>query len=95
MPSIELEGFGLVNLESLAMGVPVLATPQGGMKDLKSMFENFYLCDDLNDKSITKAIDEIYDKVKGIVIYEEKIQDYSWENISNKIIDYINNCITT
>ena len=33
VPSSELEGFGLISLESLACGTPVLVTPVGGLPD--------------------------------------------------------------
>jgi glycosyltransferase involved in cell wall biosynthesis len=50
MPSQSLEGFGLVLLESLACGTPVLCTPVGGMPEVLSPF-----CPDL----ITESSDEM------------------------------------
>ncbi len=50
MPSQSLEGFGLVLLESLACGTPVLCTPVGGMPEVLSAF-----CPDL----ITESSDEM------------------------------------
>jgi glycosyltransferase involved in cell wall biosynthesis len=50
MPSQSLEGFGLVLLESLACGTPVLCTPVGGMPEVLSPF-----CRDL----ITESSDEM------------------------------------
>jgi glycosyltransferase involved in cell wall biosynthesis len=49
MPSQSLEGFGLVLLESLACGTPVLCTPVGGMPEVLNA-----LCPDL----ITESADE-------------------------------------
>jgi glycosyltransferase involved in cell wall biosynthesis len=50
MPSQSLEGFGLVLLESLACGTPVLCTPVGGMPEVLSAF-----CPNL----ITESSDEM------------------------------------
>jgi glycosyltransferase involved in cell wall biosynthesis len=50
MPSQSLEGFGLVLLESLACGTPVLCTPVGGMPEVLNPF-----CPDL----ITASSDEM------------------------------------
>ncbi len=38
MPSQSFEGFGLVIVESLACGTPVLCTPVGGMPEILSEF---------------------------------------------------------
>jgi glycosyltransferase involved in cell wall biosynthesis len=49
MPSQSLEGFGLVLLESLACGTPVLCTPVGGMPEVLSPF-----CPDLITESFSE-----------------------------------------
>ena len=90
VPSIDLEGFGLVNLESLCMGVPVLATPQGGMKEVETMFDNFYTSKDISPESICNSIEELYSKLLNEEYVKEKnIESYDWSNISNKIYDFI------
>ena len=86
VPSKDLEGFGLVNLESLAMGVPVLARPQGGMIELKDKFDNFYLCDSMDTNSLKEGVEKLYSKCKNLIIEEKNISNYSWENISKEYI---------
>lgn len=43
LPTLELEGFGLVTLESLASGVPVLGTPVGGTVEIIQKFDPRYI----------------------------------------------------
>ena len=86
VPSKDLEGFGLVNLESLAMGVPVLARPQGGMIELKDKFDNFYLCNSMEIRSLKEGIEKLYHKCKNSIIEEKNISNYSWKNISKEYI---------
>ena len=42
LPTLSLEGFGLVVLESLAAGTPILGTPVGGIPEILRPF-----CEDL------------------------------------------------
>jgi len=46
LPTRELEGFGLVTLEALACGVPVLGTPVGGTKEIIGRFDPDFLFKD-------------------------------------------------
>lgn len=89
VPSVDLEGFGLVNLESLAMGVPVLATPQGGMIELAKAFQNFYISKENTPESLAVKITEIKNDILNNVINEKEILEYSWEKITDCLLNYI------
>ncbi|MDY8136894.1 glycosyltransferase family 4 protein [Aquimarina sp. 2201CG5-10] len=52
------EGMPIVALEALSMGVPVITTPAGGLKDLIINEVNGYLIDDFKASSLTEAIIE-------------------------------------
>lgn len=85
VPTLDLEGFGLVNLESLAMGVPVIATPQGGMIELAGVFENFNLADENSIEGLKKAILK-YSEVYKNKIIKENLLSYDWSFIAEKYL---------
>lgn len=86
VPTLDLEGFGLVNLESLAMGVPVLATPQGGMIDLAEVFDNFNLAEENSIEGLKKAILKYSEVYKNKVI-KENLVTYDWHFIAEKYLE--------
>lgn len=56
LPTIELEGFGLVTLEALASGTPVFGTPVGGTQEILGGFDKSFLFNDTSHQSIARLI---------------------------------------
>jgi glycosyltransferase involved in cell wall biosynthesis len=88
LPTRELEGFGLVTLESLASGVPVIGTPVGGTKEILGRFDPGFIFKDTTPCAIAALILECYQQIKKRKQQWEDLsvrcrrfveENYSWE----------------
>jgi glycosyltransferase involved in cell wall biosynthesis len=96
LPTTELEGFGLVTAEALASGLPVLATPVGGTREILSKLGSDYLFSDSTPQSIANGIlnalnnwgkDSPAYKAISKSCRQVAEEHYSWENHVSKLED--------
>ena len=84
------ESFGLVALESLACGTPVLATDVGDLSNIIRPGETGYILADNNPESIADRIDMIFSgtshDMESALSIKASVSEYSWENIAGNII---------
>ncbi len=59
IPSQALEGFGLVVLESLASGTPILCTPVGGMPEILDKFSPSLITDSITERAIALKLEAV------------------------------------
>ncbi|MDQ5949278.1 MAG: hypothetical protein QG579_107 [Patescibacteria group bacterium] len=92
------EGFGNSFIEAMAAGLPVVATPVGGIVDFIDDQETGVFCCPDNPKSLAEAIMSLVDNhqlVKKIVAggYERVVSEYSWDHIAQKMRDQVFNTL--
>jgi len=81
LPSLE-EGFGIVILEAQAVGLPIIGTNIGGIKDIIEDGKTGLLVEPADPKEIADAITRVYSGQKFANLDLEK---YDWDKIADRV----------
>ncbi|MBW4664646.1 MAG: glycosyltransferase family 4 protein [Chroococcus sp. CMT-3BRIN-NPC107] len=89
MPSQSFEGFGLVLLESLACGTPVLCTPIGGMPEVLTSFSPELITTSADAEAIATCLKSVLSKNISLRT-RESCQEYAstnfnWTKITSQV----------
>ena len=96
LPTLELEGFGLVTLEALASGVPVLGTPIGGTVEILRRLNPGLLFKDVSSESIAELILDTHREFQKNPVSQGRLsiqcrrfveQNYSWKKNVDRLED--------
>ena len=89
VPTVALEGFGLIVVESLAAGTPVLGTPVGGIPEILRPFNEDLVFAGYQPSQLARGIiealsgDRILPSSEACLKYVTK--NYSWQKIAREI----------
>jgi glycosyltransferase involved in cell wall biosynthesis len=94
LPSIELEGFGLVVLESMACGTPVLTSPYGGAPEVIGKFDRELILSSVDPTVISAKLHKLMisgflNKTKIKDVQEFVKVNYSWNKFMFSYVSWL------
>lgn len=91
VPTLTLEGFGLITVESLACGTPVLGTPYGGTKEILQQIPGDLLFEDGTSESIGRKIIHVLNHQDCLPSREScrafVMKRYTWNRVAEAVTD--------
>jgi glycosyltransferase involved in cell wall biosynthesis len=95
VPSVALEGFGLVVLESLASGTPVLVTPVGGLPEVVNGLSKDLILDGSSANHLAQGLAarlSALDKLPSDAACQAYAKgNFDWPVIAKRVIDAYKN----
>jgi len=83
------ESFGLVALESLASGTPVVATKVGAMENILRQGETGHMVSSGSPSSLANGIDEMISRSNppSAEVIRRTVLRFGWENVASAMVD--------
>ncbi|MEE9257929.1 MAG: glycosyltransferase family 4 protein [Nitrospinaceae bacterium] len=94
LPTTSIEGFGLVTVEALASGLPVLGTPVGGTVEILGAIDEKLLFNGTGPDSLADGIEAFLKNSQPRDLLKKNCRDtallrYSWDRVMGRIEDIL------
>ncbi|MFC1570494.1 glycosyltransferase family 4 protein [Candidatus Omnitrophota bacterium] len=98
LPTKQLEGFGMVTVEALSSGLPVLGTPVGGTVEILSKLNDDFLFRGTDPDSMARLIIKYSEMRDQLDVWRERCRkyaadNYSWDKIICQYEEAVNNVV--
>lgn len=94
VPTLTLEGFGLITVESLACGTPVLGTPYGGTKEILHRISDDLMFEDGTSEAMSRKIIDLLNRNMYLpsreACREEVLRRYTWNRVAEAVTEVFN-----
>lgn len=91
VPTLTLEGFGLITVESLACGTPVLGTPYGGTKEILHRISDDLMFEDGTSKAMSRKIIDVLNGESFLpsreACREHVLNRYTWNRVAEAVTE--------
>ncbi|MDU0199518.1 glycosyltransferase family 4 protein [Paenibacillus sp. MAH-36] len=97
VPSQALEGFGLITVEAMAAGVPVMATPIGGNREILEKYRPDMLFAGTSSSDIASGLNRILKHPElwptGEQCRNHVLEHYTWKRVSEQVNEVFHSVI--
>lgn len=96
VPTVALEGFGLIIVESLASGTPVLGTPVGAIPEILTGLDENLLFSAVSADALADRMNAVLDGkvvLPGRETCRAYARQYSWPNVMPKLLEIFHQAI--
>ena len=89
LPTVKLEGFGLVILESLSCGTPVLGTRVGAIPELLERFDSHWVIGEASPEAIASTLSSIgkLSPPNAWELHQMIAREFDWQEIARRYLD--------